>query len=285
MATDDDFRPRRSVLFIPASNPRAMAKAASLECDAVILDLEDAVAPDAKDAARAAAVALVQAGLAGRELIVRCNGLDTPWAAQDLAALAAAGPYAVLAPKVRNAAELHAYDRALAGAPAHTRLWAMIETAQGVMNLEEIAEQAGATRLAALVLGPNDLALDLRLKPLPARAPLQPILSRLVIAARAHGLVALDGAYNAIDDLEAFTVECRQAAAFGFDGKTLIHPSQIEPANRAFSPSPQEITWARAVVEAFSAPGAAGQGALRLEGRMIERLHLAEAKRVLRLAG
>ena len=281
MAADENPRPRRSVLFVPASNPRAMDKARGLDCDVVILDLEDAVGADMKTEARAAVTAAVREGFDGREVVVRCNGLDTAWGAEDLAALAAAGPDAVLVPKARTAADISAYERALAGAPTTTRLWAMIETAAGVLNLAAIA--GTGTRLDALVLGPNDLSAELRLKPLPGRAALQPMLSRVVVAARAHGLAALDGVFNAIGDDEGLAAECAQAAAFGFDGKTLIHPSQIAPANQAFSPSVDEVEWARAVTAAFAAPDAQGKGAIRVQDRMVERLHLEQARRVLAL--
>ncbi len=277
-------RPRRSVLFMPAANSRAIEKARTLPCDAVVLDLEDAVAPEAKAAAREAAAQAIKAGFGGREVILRCNGLDTEWGEDDLKAAAAAGPDGVLLPKVRSADDITAGERRLAAAPDHTRLWAMIETAQGVLNLEQIARSSYPTRLAGLVLGPNDLSAELRLRPAPGRAALQPILTAMVVAARAHGLVALGGAFNDFQDAAGFEAECRQDADFGFDGKTLIHPAQIEAANRIFSPSEEDLAWARAVVEAFAGPEAAGKGAIRLQGRMIERLHLADAQRVLRSA-
>ena len=279
-----ELRPRRSVLFVPASNARAMEKARGLACDGVILDLEDSVAPEMKAAARDAAVAAVAAGFGDREVAIRCNGLDTPWGLDDLAAAARAGPDAVLAPKVRSAAEVEALVRALSPAPPETRLWAMIETAHAVLNLREIAEAGAPGRLEALVLGPNDLAVDLRLPPVADRPAMAPILSQLAVAARAFGLAALDGAYNAFEDDAGFEAECRQALAFGFDGKTLIHPRQIEACNRIFSPSAEDVAWAQAVVAAFAAPEAEGRGAIRLEGRMIERLHLDQAQRTLRLA-
>ena len=261
-----------------------LRKALELPVDTLVLDLEDSVAPEMKAEARGAAVQAMAAGFGGREVVVRCNGLDTAWGADDLAALVEAAPDAVLAPKVWGLSDLHAYERALAVAPAGTGLWAMIENAQAVLNLAEIAEAARSTRLSALVLGPNDLSLDLRIRPTPGRAALAPVLSQIVVAARAHGLVALDGAYNDFEDGAGFEAECRQGRDFGFDGKTLIHPAQIETANRAFSPSDDEIAWARAVVAAFAAPEAQGKGAIRLDGRMIERLHLVEAERTLRLA-
>lgn len=277
-------RPRRSVLFVPAANPRAIAKARTLDCDAVVLDLEDSAAPEAKDAARAAARDALAEGFSGREAAVRCNGLDTGWGEADLRMVCEAGPDAVLAPKIRSAEDLIAVDGALDWAPAHTRLWAMIETAEGVLNLKEIAAAAHRTRLAALVLGPNDLSAELRLRKGMGRTALHPILSEIVVAARAHGLVALGGAFNAFGDDAGLEAECREDAAFGFDGKTLIHPRQIGIANRIFSPTPEEVAWARAVVAAFTAPEAEGQGAIRLGSEMIERLHLKDAQRILRTA-
>ena len=281
MAMDElDPRPRRSLLYVPASNARAIEKARTLACDGVILDLEDSVAPEAKAAARDAAVQAVGSGFGDREVVVRCNGLDTAWGETDLQAVAAARPDAVLAPKVSSAAEVRAYDRALGGA---TRLWIMIETARAVLNLREIAETAADTRLAALVLGPNDLSMELGLKGPIARAGLKTTLFQMNVAARAHGIVALAGVHNAIDDPAGFEAECAEEAGLGLAGKTLIHPSQIEPANRAFSPSAEEIAWARAVITAFAAPEAEGQGAIRLDGRMVERLHLAQAQRMLKM--
>ena len=281
MATDQT----RSLLYMPASNARALEKAHELPCDGVILDLEDSVAPESKPMAREAAVAAARAGFGRRAVAIRCNGLDTEWGATDLKAAAAAGPDAVLAPKVSSTAEVHAWDRGLSGAPERTRLWIMIETALGVTEIEQIAETARSTRLAGLVIGPNDLALDLRLRPSHAREALRPILVRTVVAARAHGLRLFGGVFNAIDDEAGLMAECAEEAGFGFDGKTLIHPRQIAAANTAFSPSAEEIAWARAVVTAFAAPEAAGKGAIRLDGRMVERLHLTAAERVLATAG
>ena len=285
MALDDpQARPRRSLLYMPASNARAIQKARDLPCDGVILDLEDSVATEAKTLARAAAMAAVGSGFGGREVVVRCNGLDTPWGAADLAAAAAAGPDVVLAPKVSSPAEVHAYDRALAEAPGRTRLWIMVETARAVLALRDIVEAASHTRLAGMVLGPNDLSTELRLKGPIARAGLRTVLFQMTVAARAHGLLALGGTYNAIDDAQGFQADCTEEAGLGLDGKTLIHPGQIEIANAAFSPSAEELAWARAVVAAFAAPEAAGKGAIRLDGKMIERLHLKAAERALGIA-
>ena len=280
-AKDAALRRRWSMLFVPASNPRAIDKARTLACDGMILDLEDSVAPDAKAAARRAAEAAIASGFGGREVILRCNAMDTPWGSDDLDMATAAAPDGVLIPKVRTANDIEACDRRLSSAPPRTRLWAMIETAEGVMNLEAICRTSTGTRLAGLALGPNDLSAELRLRPAADRAPLQPILSRMVVAARACGLAALSGAFNAFEDAAGFKAECRQDAAFGFDGKTLIHPAQIETANRIFSPSPEDLAWARAVVEAFAAPDAQDKGAIRLQGRMVERLHLDQALRLL----
>jgi citrate lyase subunit beta/citryl-CoA lyase len=276
-------RRRRSVLFVPAVNPRALEKALSLDCDGVIVDLEDSVAPEAKPAAREAALAAVGRGFGAREVAVRCNGLDTPWGEADLRALAGAGPDAVLVPKIRTAKDVAACEAALAAAPGRTRLWAMIETPEAVLELKEIA--AAGARLAALVLGPNDLAAELRLKPAFTAAALRPVRTGLVLAARARGLVALGGVHTGLEDLAGFEAECREEAGFGYDGKTLVHPTQIAPANRAFSPSQEEVAWARKVVAAFAAPEAAGKGVIRLEGRMLEALHLHDAERVLAMAG
>ena len=280
-----DLRPRRSALFLPASNPKALAKARTLSADVVILDLEDAVAPEAKAEARAAAVSAVREGGWGRrELVIRVNGLDTEWGAADLAAAAAAGPDAVLVPKVSDCAGLRAYDAALAPAPAATRLWTMIETCAVVPELPAIAALGATTRLSAFVLGTNDLAKDMHAQIKPGRAPFLPILSAAVCAARAHGLIVIDGVCNEFRDPEVLRREATQGLEFGFDGKSLIHPDQIGPCNEVFSPSDQEIEAARSVVAAFEDPGNAGKGAIRLEGRMVELLHLEQARRTLAIA-
>ena len=269
---------RRSVLFMPASNPRAMAKARDLPCDAVILDLEDAVAPEAKEAARAAALAAAAEGFGTRACAVRINALDTSWGAADAAALAGApGVAAVVVPKVASAAELSAV-RALLGADGPP-LWAMIETCGAILRLAEIV--AAGAGLELLIAGTNDLAKEMRCRPGADRAPLVPALAQMVIAARSARLVVLDGVCNAIGDDTRLAAECAQGAMLGFDGKTLIHPGQIVAANAAFGPSDEELAWARGVVAAFAAPEAAGKGAIRLDGAMVERLHLAEAERLL----
>ncbi len=281
MATTD--RPRRSALYLPASNPRAIDKARTLPCDVVILDLEDAVAPDAKLAARAAAIAAV-GSFGGRELVIRVNGLDTPWGADDLAAVAAAPPDAVLLPKVALPATLAAARALLGrGADGGPALWAMIETCAAILGLAALVAGGGRHGLAALVAGTNDLASELRCAPGDDRASLLPALGQIVLAARAHGLVALDGVCNRLDDTTAIERECAQGARWGFDGKTLIHPGQIAAANAAFTPDDAAVAHARAVIAAFADPAA--PGAQRIDGRMVERLHLSEARRILAVAG
>jgi len=275
-------RPRRSALYLPASNARAVDKARSLPCDVVILDLEDAVAPDAKAEARAGAVeALKAGGFGGREVVIRVNGLDTPWGADDLAAAAEARPDAVLVPKVSAPEDLRA---------ARTRLgdrlpiWAMIETCAAMFRLDALGVESANAGVEAWVIGSNDLAKEMRCVLTVDRAPLLAALSLSLMAARAHRLAILDGVYNEIADAEGLARQCAQAAAFGFDGKSLIHPTQVEPANAAFTPDPAAVAWARMVVGAFDLPENAGKGVLKVEGRMVERLHFAEAKRLLGVA-
>ncbi|MFI4934434.1 MAG: HpcH/HpaI aldolase/citrate lyase family protein [Caulobacterales bacterium] len=278
-------RPRRSALYMPASNARAVEKARSLACDVVILDLEDAVAPEAKIEARAAAVAAVAAGGFGRrEVVIRVNALSTPWGADDLAAVAKAGPDAVLVPKVGSAEDIALYDAALRATPARTRLWAMIETCAAMFELKAIAAMSQSTRLSAFTLGVNDLAKEMRARQTPDRAAFMPFLAMSVAAARAYGLTALDGVHNEIDDLAALEAVCRQGAALGFDGKSLIHPSHLEICNRAFTPPEDEVAWSRAVVEAFERPENAGKGALRVEGRLAEHLHRDQARQLIAVA-
>jgi citrate lyase subunit beta/citryl-CoA lyase len=268
---------------MPASNPRAVEKARSLDCDVVILDLEDAVLPEMKAEARRAAVAAVQAGGFGeREVVMRVNGLDTPWGAADLAAAAQAGPDAVIAPKVRSLADARAYGEALGEAPAATRLWLMIETPQAVLHIDEIASAGG--RLGGLVMGINDLAKETLARQTPDRAPFWTAIALTIAAARAHGLAVLDGVHNEIEDLQALEASCRQGADFGFDGRSLIHPSHLAICNAAFSPLASDVQWARAVIAAFEDPANAGKGALRVEGRLAERLHVQDARRLTAIA-
>jgi citrate lyase subunit beta/citryl-CoA lyase len=268
--------PTRSVLYLPASNGRAIDKARTLACDAVILDLEDAVAPDAKaDARRAAVEALAVGGFRPR-VGVRINGLDTPWGAEDLAALAGLSPAFVVAPKIESP---EAVREVAARLPAGTDLWIMVETPLSLLRLDAIAG-AGAP-LAALMLGVNDLGERMGLKLDAQREPLKPWLAALVAGARGHGLLAIDGVVNATGDQDRLDAECRQGRTFGFDGKSLIHPAQIAAANAAFSPSPEEVAAAREVVAAFASADAEGKGAIRLGYRMVERLHLEAAHRLL----
>jgi citrate lyase subunit beta / citryl-CoA lyase len=282
---DSNPRPRRSALYLPASNAKAIAKARTLPCDMVILDLEDAVAPEMKDEARAAAVAAVNAGGFGaREVAIRANGLDTPWGAADLAAIAGTVADAVLVPKVNGPDDVQAYEDALSAAPPTMRLWTMIETCRAVGNLPAIAATAGSTRLSLWIMGTNDLAKEMRAQLTPCRTPFLPFLSMAVAAARANGIAVLDGVCNEFRDLEAFKAEARQGLMFGFDGKSLIHPAQIEPCNAVFSPSEADLAWAHAVIEAFAQPENAGKGAIRVEGKMAELLHLEQAQRLVAVA-
>ena len=273
---------RRSALYMPASNPRAIAKARTLDCDVVILDLEDAVAADEKAGARDRVVEAVRdGGFGARELVVRVNGLDTPWYADDIAAVHASGIVAVLVPKVSSVADLIAV-RASLGEDGPT-IWAMIETCAAILALPALSAAAAETRLTALIAGTNDLAKEMRCRLGVDRMPLIPALTATVMAARAAGIVALDGVCNALDDPTRFAAECTQGAMLGFDGKTLIHPSQIDAANAGFGPGEDELAWARAIVAAFAKPENADKGVIRLDGQMVERLHLAEAEAMLAL--
>ncbi|WP_201834324.1 HpcH/HpaI aldolase/citrate lyase family protein [Microvirga zambiensis] len=283
------IRPRRSALYMPGSNARAIEKAKSLAADVVIFDLEDAVAPDAKAEAREKVCAAVQAGGYGkRELVIRINALDTPWGEADLAAAIAAAPDAILVPKVSSAEPLAAVGLRLRkfGAAERTRIWAMIETPLAILRAESIASAAHDvdTRLSCFVMGTNDLAKDTRARLLPGRATMLPWLMSALAAARAHGIDILDGVYNSLSDAEGFRTECEQGRDCGFDGKTLIHPDQIAAANEIFAPSGGEVENARAIVAAFEQPENAGKGAISLNGRMVERLHAEMAKRTLALA-
>lgn len=271
---NEDFRPCRSALYLPASSERAIAKARGLRCDAVILDLEDAVAPEMKGAARAAAVAAFRAGGFGdRRTVLRVNALDTPWGADDLAAARTLPIDAVLAPKIASADDVAHYAAALAG----QQLWVMIETCRALSQLQPIADALGE---GALVLGTNDLALEMRCT---GRAALMPMLGLAVAAARAAGLLALDGVCNDFADTAKVTAEAAEARSLGFDGKTLIHPAQIAPCHAAFAPSDEQVARARAIVGAFALPEHVGKGAIPIGGRMVERLHLIEARRTLAL--
>lgn len=265
----------RSVLYLPASNARAIEKARNLDCDVAVLDLEDAVAPEAKIEARVAAVAAVKAGGFRPRLGVRINALDTDWGEDDLDALAQAGAGLIVAPKVETVETVYALS---ARAP-DAALWAMIETPRGLIALSEIAAAGGG--LQGLMLGVNDLAKALRTGASPDREPFKPWLAALVVAARAHGLLAIDGVFNRIEDVDGLAAEAAQGRLYGFDGKSLIHPSQIAAANAAFAPSEAEVQAAQAVVAAFAAPEAEGRGAIRVGGAMVERLHLDQAEALL----
>jgi citrate lyase beta subunit len=275
-------QPYRSVLYMPGANPRALEKARTLPADALILDLEDAVLPEEKPRARTLVADAVRAGGFGeRRVLVRINPLDTPWGAEDVAAVAAAGPDAILLPKVERADDVRraAARAADARAPEATRLWAMMETPRAVLNAAAIA--ASHRRLEGFVMGTNDLAKDLRAAHTPDRAPLLPSLGVCLLAARAEGLVAVDGVYNAFRDLDGFRAACTQSRDLGFDGRTLIHPDQIAAANAAFAPTADEIALAEAQVAAFDAARARGEGVAVLNGRIVENLHVAIARRLL----
>ncbi|MFZ5665639.1 MAG: HpcH/HpaI aldolase/citrate lyase family protein [Pseudomonadota bacterium] len=281
----DIARPRRSALYMPASNPRALAKARSLPADVIILDLEDAVAPEAKEDARTAAIATAaEGGFGHRELVIRINALDTPWGQDDLGAVAKADIDGVLVPKVMRPADITACNAALAEAPSRLKLWAMIETCAVVPHLDALAALGGSTRLSTFVMGVNDLAKEMRARLTPERTPFLPILTLAVAAARAHGVAVLDGVCNEFRDLAVFEAEARQGLLFGFDGKTLIHPDQVAPCNAVFSPSEDELAWAQAVIAAFALPENAGKGAIRVEGKMAELLHLEQARQLVAIA-
>ncbi|MCW2845146.1 MAG: malyl-CoA thiolesterase [Nocardioides sp.] len=274
------FRPRRSVLYMPSSNERALEKAKGIACDGLILDLEDAVAPDAKPAAREAACAAVASGDYGqRELTVRINGADTEWHEADLAAAAQAGPDAIVVPKVNSADAVRSLVAAMekAGAPDHTTLWAMLESPYAMLHAEEIA--GASERLTVLVLGTNDLVKELYAEHVPGRQPLLVGLGLALLAARATGKVVLDGVYNDVKDTDGFLAECRQGRELGFDGKTLIHPGQVDGANETFAPSAQAVEDARGILRAWEE--GRGSGVVTYNGRMIENLHVESARRTL----
>jgi len=283
------IRPRRSVLYMPGSNVRALEKAKTLAVDGVIIDLEDSVAPEAKETARKQAADAVKAGgFGGREVFIRINGVDSPWHADDLSAAARAAPDVILVPKVSTPDTLELIGRRLLdmGTDRKTRVWAMIETPLAIFNILSIAAEArdSETRLSGFVMGTNDLAKDTRARLVPGRAPMLPWLSMCVAAARVHGIDILDGVYNDIGNADGFINECRQGVDLGFDGKTLIHPSQIEPCNTAFSPSPAEVEWARKMIEAFDLSENRGKGVVSIDGRMVERLHADMARRTVAIA-
>ena len=281
------IRPRRSALYMPGANARALEKARTLPTDVIIIDLEDAVAPEAKPAAREQACAAIRAkGFGSREVVLSVNGLDTPWAADDLGAAIAAGPDAVLIPKVSSPEQLQAVGNKISRAPRALAVWAMIETAQAILNIAAVAASAkdASTRLTALVLGTNDIAKETRARFVPGRLPWLTALSQVILAGRAHGLDVLDGVFNDIRDIEGFKRECEDGRDLGFDGKTLIHPSQIEPCNGIFSPSDEEAAAAQRIVDAFALPENKGKGVISLDGRMVEIMHADIAARTVALS-
>jgi len=281
----DTYRPRRTALYMPGANQKALEKAKGLAADAIIFDTEDSVAPDMKAFARDKVAEAVGSGAYGhRELTIRVNSAETEWHLDDLRSAAAAGPAGIVVPKINSAAEVAAVENVLeaAGVPDHTRLWAMLETPAAIENAVEIA--TSSERLEVLIMGTNDLAKELRAALVPGRAPLSWGLGRCVNAARFAGKVILDGVYNDVKNPEGFLAECVQGAEMGFDGKTIIHPTQVEPCNDAFAPSADEIEHSRRVIEAFEAGIAEGRGVITVDGKMIENLHVDNARRALAVA-
>ena len=282
-------RPRRSHLFMPGSNPRALEKAQNLAADGLILDLEDSVAPDAKAVARdQIAAAIAAKGFGKREILIRTNGLDTPWWADDVAMAAKASPDGILVPKVSSVEDLDTIGRRLAelGAAPTVKVWAMIETARAVLHAEELAA-AGRDpkrRLSGFVFGPNDISRETRIRMMPGRVAMIPMITHCILATRMYGLEILDGPYSDFSDFDGFGEECAQARDLGFDGKTLIHPGQIEACNAIFTPPAEEIAQARKIIAAFELPENAARGAIRLDGQMVERLHADMARRTIAIA-
>jgi citrate lyase subunit beta/citryl-CoA lyase len=281
------IRPRRSVLYMPGSNARALEKAKTIAADALILDLEDAVAPDAKAVARDQVCAAVKVGGYGpRELIIRINALDTPWGRADLDAALAAVPDAILLPKPASGADIVRVSEALARAPDKTQLWAMIETPMAILNVQDIAAAArlAGARLACFVMGTNDLVKETRADLSASRRPALYWLSATVTAARAYGLDVLDGVYNNFKDTDGFRRECVHGRALGFDGKTLIHPDQVAISNEVFAPPEADVAWARRIIAAFDQPEHKGKGVITVDGRMVELLHAEMARRTVAIA-
>jgi citrate lyase subunit beta/citryl-CoA lyase len=283
------IRPRRSVLYMPGSNARALDKAKTLPVDAVILDLEDAVAPDAKEIARRQVVAAVKAGGFGhREVVIRVNGFDSPWMSEDVDAAVAARPDAILVPKLQSTEQLEMIGQRLLDlhADLHIRLWAMIETPIALFNVLSLAAAAedSETRLTCFVMGTNDLAKETRARLVPGRAPMVPWLASCVAAAHAYDVDVLDGVYNDLGDAEGFVRECVQGRDMGFDGKTLIHPGQVGPCNEVFSPTSEEVAQARRIIAAFELPENKGKGVVQLDGRMVEIMHADIARRTVAIA-
>ncbi len=283
MTSTTQFRPRRSCLYMPGANPRALEKAKSLSADMLILDLEDAVAPEAKaDARQVILDAVNERAYGGREVVIRINGLDTQWGLDDLKMAVSARPDGILVPKVISGEQVLEIDQALsdAGAPSDLGLWVMIEMPLAILNIQDIAAASQRSRLTGFVMGTNDLAKEFNAVATPDRFAFQVPLALALAAARAYGLVAIDGVYNDIKNEEGLAAECEQGRVLGFDGKTLIHPAQLDPANRAFSPDPADIAQAEAVIEAFSLAENQGKGVIKVNGKMAELLHLEQARRL-----
>jgi citrate lyase subunit beta/citryl-CoA lyase len=283
------IRPRRSLLFMPGSNARALEKARNLPADGIILDLEDAVAPDAKAIARdQIALAIAAKGFGRREVLIRINALDSPWWIDDIAMAGKAQPDGILVPKISSVEDLAAIADRLTDVSADPsiQVWAMIETARGVLHAEELAAASrdSEMRLAGFVFGPNDISRETRIRMLPGRAAMLPMITHCILATRLHGLEILDGPYSDFSNFDGFAQECAQARDLGFDGKTLIHPGQIEACNAIFTPPEEEVAHARKIIAAFERPENASKGAIQLDGRMVERLHADMAARTIAIA-
>src|ERR1700756_4364577 len=282
-------RPRRSVLYMPGSNARALEKARNLAADGLILDLEDAVAPDAKALARdQIAQAVAARGFGKREVLIRINALDTPWWIDDITMAGKARPDGILVPKISSVADLNAIADRLSDINADTsiRVWAMIETARAVLDADKLAAAAkdSETRLAGFVFGPNDISRETRIRMQPGRAAMIPMITHCILATRAHGLEILDGPYSDFSNIDGFGQECTQARDLGFDGKTLIHPSHIDACTAVFTPPAEDVAEARKIIAAFELPENVSRGAIQLDGRMVERLHAEMAKRTIAIA-
>ncbi|SEH82897.1 CoA ester lyase [Tardiphaga sp. OK245] len=283
------IRPRRSHLFMPGSNPRALEKARTVAADGIILDLEDAVAPDAKGTARdAIGQTLAAGGFGKREVIIRINALDSPWWIDDVTMAGKAKPDGILVPKISSVEDLSAVADRLSdiGADMSIKVWAMIETSRAILHAEELAAASrdSENRLAGFVFGPNDIARETRIRMMPGRAAMLPMITHCVLATRLHGLEILDGPYSNFSDTEGFIAEAEQGRDIGFDGKTLIHPSQIEACNKVFTPPDDEVAQARRIIAAFEQPENAKRGAIQLDGKMVERLHADMAKRTIAIS-
>lgn len=280
-------RPRRSLLFMPGSNARALEKARTLAADGIILDLEDSVAPDAKAVARDQIAAAVAArGFGKREVLIRINALDSPWWVDDIAMAGKAQPDGILVPKISTVDDLKAVTDRLRDAAASIQIWAMIETSRAILDADKLAAASKTVcdRLAGFVFGPNDIARETRIRMKPGRAAMIPMITHCILATRAHGLEILDGPYGDIGNIDGFAEECAQGRDLGFDGKTLIHPSHIDACNAIFTPPEAEVAEARKIIAAFALPENASRGAIQLDGRMVERLHAEMAKRTIEIA-